>query len=84
MKRLLLCFLLTSIFLLSTKLLAQNNSIGGVFNQSWSKITYNVDKQPVFDISNIKTVIISEVVNKQNIVDTHSIDIYDELSCKEL
>ena len=80
MKKLLLysSFLLT--FFISTKLIGQNNSIGGAFNQSWSKITYKVDKQPVFDISNIKTVIISEVVNRQNLVDTHSIDMYDELA----
>lgn len=59
---------------------SQNNSIGSLFNEKWSKITYMVDKDPVFDISNIKTVIISEIVNNVNGVDNHSFDIYDEFA----
>lgn len=80
MKRLLLHSALILTFFISAKSIAQNKSISGMFNESWSKITYKVDKQPVFDISNIKTVIISEVVNRQNNVDSHSIDMYDELA----
>ncbi len=59
---------------------SQNNSIGSLFNEKWSKITYMVDKQPVFDISNIKTVIISEIVNNINGIDNHAFDIYDEFA----
>lgn len=51
-----------------------------LFGEDWSKITYMVDKQPVFDVSNIKTVIISEIINSQNLVDNHCIDTYDELA----
>ncbi len=80
MKRLFLSIFLLISLTSSSKLLAQNNSIGGMFNDSWSKIVYKVDRQPVFDISDVKTVIISEVVNRQNLVDAHSIDIYDELA----
>lgn len=80
MKRVLSLLLLTITFIFTSNITAQNNSIGAAFNQSWSKITYKVDKQPVFDISNIKTVIISEVVNRQNYADSHSIDMYDELA----
>ncbi len=60
--------------------ISQNNSIGSFFNEKWSKITYMVDKQPIFDISNIKTVIISEIVNNINGVDNHAFDIYDEFA----
>ncbi|WP_303316847.1 hypothetical protein Q4Q34_08565 [Flavivirga abyssicola] len=73
------CLILMSSFIIQP-LIAQNKSIGGMFNDDWSRITYKVDKQPVFDISNVKTVIISEVVNRQNIADSHSIDMYDELA----
>jgi len=66
------------IFILTTKLSAQNNSIGSLFNQSWSKITYMVDKQPMFDVSKTKNVIISEIVNNVKREDSHTADIYDE------
>ena len=64
----------------NTSVLAQNNSIGGMFNESWSKITYMVDKQPVFDVSNTKNIIISEIVNNVRREDNHSIDMYDEFA----
>tara|TARA_R110002073_G_scaffold128397_3_gene274146 strand:+ start:817 stop:1794 length:978 start_codon:yes stop_codon:yes gene_type:complete len=71
--------LLTTVFLCA-KPSAQNTSIGGLFNDSWSKITYMVDKQPVFDVSKNKSIIISEIVNNINDVDNHAIDIYDEFA----
>lgn len=80
MKRVFFPLLFTILYFSTSQIIAQNNSIGAAFNQGWSKITYKVDKQPVFDISNIKTVIISEVVNRQNYADSHSIDMYDELA----
>ncbi|WP_172675944.1 CsgG/HfaB family protein [Croceitalea dokdonensis] len=70
-------FLVLSVFIYQQGY-AQNNSIGGIFNQSWSSITYMVDKQPVFDISKTKSVIISEIVNDIKREDNHTIDIYDE------
>lgn len=78
MKRLLLVFLLFPLLLLSTKLSAQNMSIGGIFNDGWSKISYMVDKQPVFDVSKTKNIIISEIVNSVKSEDNHTVDIYDE------
>lgn len=57
---------------------AQNKSLGGFFNQTWSNITYMVDKQPVFDVSKTKNIIISEVVNNVKREDSHTVDIYDE------
>lgn len=57
---------------------AQNNSIGGILNQSWSKITYMVDKQPIFDVSQVENIIISEIVNNLEREDNHTIDVYDE------
>jgi hypothetical protein len=73
-------FSLIFILFITTKLSAQNNSIGSLFNENWSKITYLVDKQPVFDVSDIKTIIISEIVNKVEREDNHTIDIYDEFA----
>lgn len=49
-----------------------------MFNDSWSKISYMVDKQPVFNVSETKNIIISEIVNKINRNDNHTVDIYDE------
>lgn len=49
-----------------------------LFQDKWSKITYMVDKQPVFDISNSPTIIISEIVNDIKREDNHTVDIYDE------
>lgn len=72
-------FLTVSILFSSLILKAQNNSIGALFNEKWSKITYLVDKQPVFDVSKTKNIIISEIVNNVRREDSHSIDIYDEL-----
>ncbi len=57
---------------------SQNNSIGALFNESWSKITYLVDKQPVFDVSKTKNIIISEIVNNIKQEDSHTVDTYDE------
>ena len=73
--------LLTTVFLCA-KPSAQNTSIGGLFNDSWSKITYMVDKQPVFDVSKNKSIIISEIVNNVKGEDNHTIDIYDEFANK--
>lgn len=72
-----LFFLFT--FILSHSSFAQKGGLN-IFGEDWSKITYLVDRSPSFDISNIKTVIISEVVNSQNVVDNHCIDMYDELA----
>lgn len=54
------------------------NQLGELFNDKWSKITYLVDKQPVFDISKDTNIIISEVVNNVKREDNHSVDVYDE------
>lgn len=79
MKRLLLpSFFLFIILSLQTKVSSQNMSIGGIFNDGWSKISYMVDKQPVFDVSKTKNIIISEIVNNVKGEDNHTADIYDE------
>lgn len=75
-----LFFCTLTLLFFSTSLLAQNNSIGSLFNESWSKITYMVDKQPVFDMSNVKNIIISEIVNKVKREDNHTVDVYDEFA----
>ncbi|MDP5081223.1 MAG: penicillin-binding protein activator LpoB, partial [Winogradskyella sp.] len=51
-----------------------------IFNSEWSKISFNVEVQPKFDIADTKTIIISEVVNSVNTIDNHTIDIYDDMS----
>ena len=79
MKKLFLtsCIVLISGFIIQP-LSAQNTTIGGLFNDGWSKISYMVDKQPVFDVSKTKNIIISEIVNSVKSEDNHTIDIYDE------
>ena len=54
--------------------------LDNLFNSEWSKITFKVEVEPKFDISNTKTIIISEIVNPVNELDSHSIDIYDDMS----
>lgn len=78
MNKLLLYLILITLFLIPTKGISQNNSIGGMFNQSWSNITYMVDKQPMFNVSKTKNIIISEIVNNIKREDNHTADIYDE------
>ena len=57
MKKLFLtsCIVLISGFIIQP-LSAQNTTIGGLFNDGWSKISYMVDKQPVFDVSKTKII----------------------------
>lgn len=76
MKKLILFILVCSLAIPVIE--AQNKSLGGFFNQTWSNITYMVDKQPVFDVSKTKNIIISEVVNNVKREDSHTVDIYDE------
>ncbi len=79
MKKNSLIFVVTmSMLFLGYSSFAQN--LTSIFGEDWSKITYKVEVNPVFDISNVKTVIISEIVNKNNEIDPHCIDVYDELS----
>ena len=66
------------IFLLISMYADAQNQLGEIFNGGWSKITYLVDKQPVFDISRDTNIIISEIVNKVKREDSHSVDVYDE------
>lgn len=71
------CLIVISSFI-GQSIVAQNLSLGGMFNDSWSRITYMVDKQPVFDVSKTKNIIISEVVNNIKGEDNHTVDVYDE------
>ncbi len=51
-----------------------------LFNGEWSQISFKVEVVPKFDITDTKTIIISEVVNSVNQSDSHSIDVYDDMS----